>query len=243
MTTTSNLRPDRSDLREGQSSPMALCGKAMVADLAGVLWWPGQSTLIVADLHLEKGSSYAARGQMLPPYDTRATLTKLAAALDQYEPKTVIALGDSLHDTRAAARLSTDDLNILSILQEDRRWIWVTGNHDPAIAPILGGDVRDEMTIDGITFRHEPRGGHVTHEVAGHLHPVARLSIHGHTIRRPCFVGNGRRLVMPAFGSLTGGLNVLDDAFMPVFGNDGLSVWMMGHDGIYPVATRFLRGD
>jgi DNA ligase-associated metallophosphoesterase len=234
---------DADDLRDGKTAPLSLCGKSMVANMAGALWWPGQSTLVVADLHLEKGSSHAERGQMLPPYDTKATLTKLAALLDEYEPKTVIALGDSLHDKRAAHRLSDENLAILGMLQEDRSWVWVTGNHDPAIAPELGGDVCPEIAIDGIAFRHEPRAGHVTHEVAGHLHPAAKLAIHGHRVRRPCFVGNGRRLILPAFGVLTGGLNVLDEAYVPVFGNDGLAVWMLGHDGVFPVATRFLEAD
>jgi uncharacterized protein len=243
MPASMTLRTDARDLRDGKSCPIALCGKAMIADLSGALWWPGQSTLVVGDLHLEKGSSYAVRGQMLPPYDTKATLTKLAGVLDQYDARTVIALGDSLHDRHADERLTDENRKILSILQEDRRWIWVTGNHDPAIAPELGGEVHADIVIDGISFRHEPRAGHVTHEVAGHLHPAAKLTIQGHTLRRPCFVGNGRRLVLPAFGALTGGLNVLDDAFQPVFGNDGLHVWVMGHDGIYPIATRFLRGD
>ena len=244
------LKSERLDLRDGNASAISVSGKSFVADLSGALYWPGQKTLIVADLHLEKGSASAARGRgMLPPYDTRETLLRLAEAIDRYEPARVIALGDSLHDTAGAERMSGDDLTILQMLQEDRAWLWVTGNHDskighdPLIARRLGGSVVDEIVIDGLVLRHEPRAGRITHEIAGHLHPAARLSMYGHTIRRPCFVGNGRRLVVPAFGAFTGGLNVMDEAFAPLFGNDGFSVWMMGQEGLYPVATRMLRGD
>ena len=139
--------------------------------------------------------------------------------------------------------MAAEDLQILHIMQEDREWIWLTGNHDPDIAPALGGRVRGEFAIGGIALRHQPSPGCVTHEIAGHMHPAARLSMYGYSIRRPCFVGNGRRLVMPAFGAFAGGLNVLDDAFQPLFGNGGLAVWMLGQEGLYPVATRFLCGD
>jgi uncharacterized protein len=238
-----NFKPERFDLADFSSQPLSICGKSFIADQSGVLYWPGHKTLIVADLHLEKGSSFAARGQMLPPYDTRQTLLKLSTAIDKYEAETVIALGDSLHDGGAAARISAPDMDVLRIMQDDRHWIWVTGNHDPAIPRVFGGTVADELEIDGITLRHAPRSVRVTHEIAGHLHPAARLSVHGNSIRRPCFVGNGLRLVLPAFGAFTGGLNILDDAFLPLFGSDGLSVWMRGEEGLYPVASRQLKGD
>jgi uncharacterized protein len=139
--------------------------------------------------------------------------------------------------------MSRDDLDVLRIMQDDRRWIWVTGNHDPEIPKRLGGEVADDIQLDGLTLRHAPSATRTTHEIAGHLHPAARLSVYGNSIRRPCFVGNGLRLVMPAFGAFTGGLNVLDDAFAPLFGTDGLSVWMLGEEGLYPVASRQLKGD
>ena len=237
------IAADRFDPRDGATHPFSVCGKAFVADLSGALYWPAENALLVADLHLEKGSAHAARGRMLPPYDTRETLIKLAEAIDRHSPEIVIALGDSLHDNGAAARLSEDDLRVIAMLQEGRRWIWVTGNHDPEIAPQLGGEVLDEITLEGITLRHAPREARVSHEIAGHLHPAARVSLYGHTIRRPCFVGNGRRLVMPAFGAFTGGLNVLDDAFTPLFSPDGLNVIVLGQEGLYPVATRLLRSE
>lgn len=237
------IKPERASLNDYETQGITVCGKPLIADMGGALYWPGEKTLIVSDLHLEKASSFAVRGQMLPPYDTRETLERLAAAIDRYEPARVIALGDSLHEPDAAQRISDEDLQILQILQEDRQWIWVTGNHDRTIADRLGGQVVDAMVIGGLRLQHEPQNGLVTHEIAGHLHPAARLSIYGHTVRRPCFVGNGRRLVMPAFGALTGGLNVLDDAFTPLFGTDGIRVWMLGQEGVYPVATRQLAAD
>jgi uncharacterized protein len=238
-----DFKPERFDLADFSSQALSICGKSFVADQSGALYWPGHKTLIVGDLHLEKGSSFAAKGQMLPPYDTRQTLFKLAAVIDKFEAETVIALGDSLHDRGAAARISDDDMDVLRIMQDDRRWIWVTGNHDPAIPETFGGEVADELKLDGLDLRHAPRNTRVTHEIAGHLHPAARLSVHGNSIRRPCFVGNGLRLVLPAFGTFAGGLNVLDDAFVPLFGADGLSVWMLGEEGLYPVASRQLKGD
>jgi metallophosphoesterase superfamily enzyme len=119
----------------------------------------------------------------------------------------------------------------------------VTGNHDPSIPTRLGGYCTGSITVEGITLRHEPSEGRATHEIAGHLHPAARISLHGYVLRRPCFVGNGLRLVMPAFGAYTGGLNVLDAAFQPMFGTDGVRVWMLGQEGLYPVASRLLLED
>lgn len=237
------LKPERLDAIDFAEQSLSIAGKAFIADMSGALYWPSEDALIVADLHLEKGSSFAARGQMLPPYDTRETLAKLAAAIDRHDAATVIALGDSLHDLAAPDRMDEDARETLRIMQADREWIWVTGNHDPAIPHALGGHVRPELTVEGITLRHEPRPGRVTHEIAGHLHPAARIYLHGYSIRRPCFVGNGLRLVVPAFGTYAGGLNILDEAFEPLFGNDGMSVWLLGQEGLYPVATRILKED
>jgi uncharacterized protein len=239
----SNVRAGGLDLRDDKTHALTICGKVLKADVSGALYWPGERALIVADLHLGKASAAAERGRHLPPYDTRATLLKLAAVLDRFDPAIVVSLGDSLHDPRAAARLEADNLAILHMLQEGRRWIWVTGNHDPVVAPALGGEVCSELTLEGMSLRHEPRPGRITHEIAAHMHPAAKLTTHGQTIRRPCFVGNGRRLVVPAFGALTGGLNVLSPAFGPIFGDDGLHVYVLGEEGLYPIAARLLRDD
>jgi DNA ligase-associated metallophosphoesterase len=197
----------------------------------------------VADLHLEKASSGANRGRLLPPYDTRATLLKLAEAVDRYEAEAIIALGDSLHDSEAADRIPPDDRDLLALIQEERKWVWITGNHDPVIDPRLGGTVMAEIELNGLTLRHAPRQGAITREIAGHLHPAARVSLNRTRLRRPCFVGNGLRLVLPAFGVLTGGLNVLDEAVRTLFGDDGFAVWLLGDEGIYPIATRQLCDD
>lgn len=220
---------------------IAICGKRFVADTSGALFWPAESMLIIADLHLEKGTSGARNGAFLPPYDTRETLMTLAQVIDRYEPERVIALGDSLHDRHAGARLAPECLEVISIMAEGRHWRWITGNHDPVIPSILGGEVSSEVTVAGLTFRHEPAPGRVTHEIAGHMHPAARLSSHGQAIRRPCFVSNGLRLVLPAFGVYAGGLNILDEAFGTIFAGDGLKVWMLGQDRVYAVASRQLR--
>jgi uncharacterized protein len=237
------LTPERLGLSDFSDSPVSICGKAFRAHMSGALFWPSENALIVADLHLEKGSSFAAKGQMLPPYDTSETLSKLVNAIDTYNAATIIALGDSFHDMAATQRIASADLQTLRMLQDDREWIWITGNHDPEIETTLGGHSAPEISVEGIRLRHTPSPSATTHEIAGHLHPAARVVMHGTAIRRPCFVSNGRRLVLPAFGAFTGGLNILDDAFQPIFGNDGMSVWMLGQEGLYPVATRLLRED
>ncbi len=237
------LKPERLDAGDFDEQAISVCGKSFVADSSGALYWPAEDALIVADLHFEKASSYAARGVMLPPYDTHETLVRLADVIDRFEARTVICLGDSFHDSEGIERMSDEDRGTLAILQEDREWIWVTGNHDGGLSEAAGGYVIDEITVEGLTLRHEPRAAKITHEIAGHLHPAAKVSLHGHSLRRPCFAGNGLRLVLPAFGAFTGGLNVLDAAFEPVFGDGGLSVWLLGQEGLYPVASRLLRSD
>lgn len=238
-----SLRPERFELDDGRDLDVSICGKAFRAHMSGALYWPAEDALIVSDLHLEKGSHFASRGQMLPPYDTRETLRRLAEVIDAYGAETVIALGDSVHDGDAAGRIDPSDLETLRIMQDEREWIWVTGNHDPVVDPVFGGTALKSLTVEGITLRHEPRSGAATHEIAGHFHPAARLVLHGTSLRRPCFVSNGRRLIMPAFGAFTGGLNILNDAFEPLIGIDGMSVWMLGQEGVYPVAPRLLRDD
>ena len=222
-------RLDGEDFRE---QPVALCGKVFIAHWSGALYWPAEDALIISDLHL---------GEDTPLTRTHDTLARLAAALDMTPASTVIALGDGL--SMAAGRLAAADLDVLRILQEERDWIWITGDTDRTIAQRLGGHVLEQLTVSGLTLRTVPALGRVTHEIAGHLHPAARVSRRGHTVLRPCFAGNGRRLILPAFGAPSGGLNILDAAFEPLFGHDGMQVWMLGHEGLYPVATRLLRSD
>ena len=222
---------------------IALCGKQFLADRTGALYWPSERALIIADMHLEKASSYAAHGQMLPPYDTRATLMRLADTIDFYETEMIIALGDSFHDIDGPNRMHRQDREVLELIVNDRNWYWLVGNHDPELPTHLGGTILHELELSGLTFRHEPISGPVSHEIAGHMHPAAKLTHQGATLRRPAFVSNRKRMIMPAFGTLTGGLNVMHDAFAPMFGNDGYHVWMLGEESIYPISTRLLRAD
>lgn len=238
-----HLKPERLDVGDFDSHPISICGTSFLAHVSGALYWPSENTLIVADLHLEKASSYAERGVMLPPYDSRETLMRLGEVIDYFGAESVIALGDSFHDCNGCDRLGAEDRETLSIIQDGINWTWVTGNHDPVIGRDVGGTVRREVRLGGVDLRHEPRATATTHEIAAHMHPAAKLALHGYTIRRPCFISNGLRLILPAFGSFTGGLNILDEAYLPLFGNDGFAVWMMGQEGLYPVATRLLRPD
>lgn len=220
-----------------------VCGKLFSTDPAGAIYWQEQNTLIVSDLHLEKGSSGAKKGRLLPPYDSRSTLRRLAAVMDRYDPDRVIALGDSFHDLEAAQRLPRKEADTLAIMQQGREWYWITGNHDPVVPEWLGGIVCPALTIENIKFLHEPRKGSRSHEVAGHLHPAARLTRRGASVRRKCFVSNGTRLIVPAFGAYAGGLNVLDKAFSPIFAEGEFHVWMLGKDRVYPVSKKQLLAD
>ena len=219
-----------------------LCGAQIVPDYRGGLYWPDEKMLIVSDLHFEKGSSFARKGVFLPPYDSRSTLAVVRALCDDWRPETVIALGDSLHDGEAEERLSDDDRDGIRALTRAHDWIWILGNHDPEPPKDLGGRVRHEVIQGPLTFRHEPQPLPLAGEVAGHLHPCARVHVSGRRIRRRCFVTDGRRLVMPAMGAYTGGLNVLDAAYAPLF-QDRFATWVLGKDQVYPIARNSLIAD
>ncbi|WP_371877307.1 ligase-associated DNA damage response endonuclease PdeM [Alsobacter ponti] len=210
-------------------------GRDFVADPSGALVLPEESALLVADLHLEKGSAFAERGQMLPPYDSRQTLAALSLVLLRYRPRTVIVLGDSLHDRRALRRIAPDDLASLSAMQVGADWIWLTGNHDPVIPAALGGEMRASATLGGVTLRHEPGPAGAGPEIAGHLHPAGKVRLSGRSVRRRCFVSDGARCVMPAFGAYAGGLNLLDAAFRPLF-PAGFTAHMLGEARVYAIA-------
>jgi uncharacterized protein len=225
---------------ESMGNLIVLAGVPLLADCSGALYWPGQGLLAVADLHLEKGSSFAARGQLLPPYDTAATLARLARLVAHYAPRVVVAVGDSFHDGDGPARLSREDRDNLLTLQRGRDWIWLTGNHDPEPAANIGGVFHAEFGLGGLTFRHLPAGS--PGEISGHLHPVARLSHRGRTVSRRCFAADESRMVMPAFGAFTGGLNIRDAAFADLFGTLAFTAHMLGEDRLYAfTAKRCLR--
>ena len=211
---------------------IGLGGLEFVPDLSGALYLPELATLLVADLHLEKGTSLARRGVHLPPYDTRESLAQLEAVIAAAAPARLIFLGDSFHDGDARARIDADDLARLRRLTARLDTIWITGNHDPAPPEDIGGRVVSEVALGPVTLRHAPRAlPSGSYEIAGHLHPAAAVVSRGHRIRCRCFVADSKRIIMPAFGSYTGALNVLSDAF------DGLledySVWMIGGSAIH----------
>jgi len=212
-----------------------VAGVTMLADLSGALVWEEQHLLVVSDLHLEKGSSFALRGVLLPPYDTVATLGRLAAVIARYDPRMVIALGDSFHDRDAHARLSDADRAALTALQTGRDWIWISGNHDPALPGDLGGMVANEVAIGRIAFRHEPTGAFG--EIAGHLHPKARVATRGRAMERRCFASDGERAVMPAFGAYAGGLSIRDAAFAKIFQSLGFMAHLLGDNRLHAIAA------
>ena len=225
-----------------KQASLALAGAVFVADPSGALVWPAQSVVVVADLHLETGSALARRGTLLPPYDTRTTLSRLEAVLARWTPRQVISLGDGFHDDRASLRLCAEDRARLQRLLAAQDWLWLAGNHDPGPPLGLGGRVAAEAVIAGITFRHRPATVTGGGEVAGHLHPSASLTVRGRRLSRRCFVADDRRLLLPAFGSYTGGLDVLDPAIAALFAG-GFHATLLGEQRLHPFPHHRLEQD
>ncbi|MEO1016354.1 MAG: ligase-associated DNA damage response endonuclease PdeM [Pseudomonadota bacterium] len=205
-------------------------GHELVLDREGVLYWPSERILVVADLHMEKGSALARRGALLPPYDTVVTLQKLEAIRKAYEPITVVSLGDGFHDGRGPKSLSLDVFDQLTRVMRGVQWCWITGNHDPLIPLELGGAAIASLDVAGLRFRHEPQAE--TGEVAGHLHPKARVSGRSRKVSRPCFATDNSHLLMPAFGWYAGGLNVLNKAVNCLFPT-GFDAYLLGDKRLY----------
>jgi uncharacterized protein len=214
---------------------LTLAGVSLVADPAGAMYWPEENLLVVADLHLEKGSAFAARGVLLPPYDTATTLARLGRLIERYAPRLVVALGDSFHDGGGPARMAETNRAMLTALQRGRDWLWIAGNHDPDPAENIGGRFADVLALGALIFRHEPSQQRSDGEIAGHLHPQARVSRRGRSVSRRCFASDGKRLVMPAFGAYAGGLNVRDRAILSLFGTLSFTAHMLGADRLYAV--------
>lgn len=231
------------DLVRAGGEAIAISGMRAVCDQRGALHFPDIDLLVVSDLHLEKGSSFARRGRLIPPYDTAATLLRLASVVEDYAPKTIISLGDSFHDGEGAARLPDPFRDSLVGIMKGRDWFWVAGNHDPDAPDDLPGETVQELAVGGLVFRHEPSKGYAEGEVAGHLHPCARIVQRGRSVRRRCFAGDGSRLVMPAFGSFTGSLNVLDRAYKGMFRSGAPTAYMIGTSRVYAIAGALLRPD
>ena len=210
-------------------------GVAALCDPLGALYLPDAGILVVSDLHLEKGAAFARRGMLLPPYDTLATLTVLAAVISRYNPKLVVSLGDNFHDRVGSQHLPEEFRSLIVTMARGREWIWINGNHDPDGTVDLPGHSVDEMHYGGLTFRHEPKAGRYAGEIAGHLHPSATVRRREKSVRRPCFATDGARLLMPAFGVMTGGLDLRHKAMAGLFEPESLIAHLLGRDRIYSV--------
>lgn len=207
---------------------------------SGALYWHARQTLLVADLHFEKMASFARRGQMLPPYDTAMTLSRLEFDLRRTGAKRLLSLGDTFHRADASSLLTNSDRMRLDSITESIDCTWLSGNHDPA-PHAIGGTCLPELELDGLTFSHEPRRGK-NGLISGHLHPAARVAMAGRTARSACFVHDNRLMILPAYGSSTGALNILSPAFAGLLNWSSVEVTMLGRDRTYPVPARRLVG-
>ncbi len=213
-------------------------GELLLCDHLGALYWPAQNCLIVSDLHLEKGAAMAVRGFMIPPYDSNTTFARLEECLSRWKPEAVICLGDSFHREDSADNLERQLHDKITGLTHAYQWVWITGNHDPEIPGHLGGRSVDEIHVGPVVFRHEQRELGRAGEISGHLHPAASISRHGKIIRRRCFVSDGKRLIMPAFGAYTGGLDLKHEAFAKLLNNSKLQIWMLGAERVYEICAK-----
>ncbi len=221
---------------------LELAGVEALLRPSGGLWLEAERTLVVADLHLEKGSAYAARGQLLPPYDSRETLARLTAEAAKLAPRRVVLLGDTFHDPAAERRLADEGARALAAIARVSELVWIVGNHDEDGPRGLPGEVVAVARVAGLDLAHEPAGAPRHGEVAGHLHPCAKVKSRVGAVRRRCFVTDGARIVLPAFGAFAGGLNVLDAAFAPLFVRSPLAV-VLGERRAHAVGWAQLRPD
>jgi uncharacterized protein len=187
--------------------PLSFAGHALQALPSGALFWPARRALLVADLHFEKASWFAKRGQMLPPYDSIATLHELTALVERVRPAELWCLGDSFHDSAGCERLPERARTMLLALTGALRWYWITGNHDRVLVDHCGGEIVPEAVVDGLVLRHQAEPADPRPELSGHFHPKLRLKLRGRQVARRCFVATGHKLILPAFGALTGGLD------------------------------------
>jgi len=213
--------------------PFSFAGETFFATADGALFWPSQSAVLVADLHLEKASWFARLGQFLPPYDSHATLTAVAAAVEQTGATRLFCLGDSFHDSFGCDRLPASARALLTELTTRLDWTWIVGNHDPGIADHCGGRIAREVEIGGIVLRHEAVPGDPRPEMSGHYHPKFRVHLRGRLVSRRCFVVSPTKLIFPAFGALTGGLDAHHPEILRSVGADAAA--------LVPVSDRLLR--
>ena len=208
-------------------------GHDLTALPQGALFWPARRALLVADLHLEKASWFAKSGQMLPPYDSIATLADLTAIVAATDAAEIWCLGDSFHDQAGCDRLPAEARALLTALTQRTRWTWITGNHDPGIADHCGGEIVEEAEVDGLLLRHEADPSESRPELSGHFHPKLRIHLRGRLVSRRCFVATERKLILPAFGALTGGLDAHHPEIVRAVGE--------GAEALVPVQDRLLR--
>jgi DNA ligase-associated metallophosphoesterase len=208
-------------------------GHALMALAQGALFWPARRALLVADLHLEKASWFAQGGQMLPPYDSIATLADLSALAAATGAQEIWCLGDSFHDAHGCDRLPAEARGLLTALTAATRWTWIVGNHDPGFADHCGGEIVEEAEVDGLILRHEADRAETRPELSGHFHPKLRIAHRGRLVSRRCFVATATKLILPAFGSLTGGLDAHHPEIVRAVGS--------GAQALVPVRDRLLR--
>jgi DNA ligase-associated metallophosphoesterase len=213
--------------------PFSFAGETFEATAGGALFWPSQEALLVADLHLEKASWFARLGQFLPPYDSHATLTALAGEVERTGARRLYCLGDSFHDRFGCDRLPADARALLTDLTSALDWTWIVGNHDPGFADHCGGRIAEEIEIAGVILRHEAVRSETRPEISGHFHPKLRLRLKGRQVSRRCFVKSATKIIMPAFGSLTGGLDAHHPEIMGSVGGSAAA--------LVPVSDRLLR--
>lgn len=224
------------------SARTVVSGVEVVCDPLGALFLPETRLLVVSDLHLEKGAAFARRGMMLPPYDTLATLKVLEAVIARHDPAIVVSLGDNFHDRVGSAHLPEVFRARIAAMARGRDWIWINGNHDPDGTVGLPGQSADELHHAGLAFRHEPSLLSPAGEIAGHLHPAATVVRREKAVRRACFATDGNRLLMPAFGLMSGGLDLRHKAMAGLFDRRNLVAHMLGRDRIYSVRFANLMG-
>jgi DNA ligase-associated metallophosphoesterase len=213
--------------------PFSFAGETFFASPEGALHWPAENALLVADLHLEKASWYARLGQLLPPYDSHATLTALARLVEESKVRRLYCLGDSFHDQFGCDRLPADARAALLDLTGRLEWTWILGNHDPGFADHCGGRLVEEAEVRGILLRHEAVRGDSRPEISGHFHPKYRVSLKGRHVSRRCIVASDSKLILPAFGTLTGGLDASHPEILKQVGT--------GAAALVPLQDRLLR--
>jgi uncharacterized protein len=222
------------------AAPLHLAGERLMLDPEGAVYWPDGALLAVSDLHLEKGSSLARHGMLLPPFDSKTTLDRLVPLLRRWSARTLVAMGDSFHDAAGHRRLPPGEAARLRAIASSLRLVWVRGNHDPKPPDSLGGECAESLRAGKLTFRHQAEQNAGPGEICGHLHPKATITARGSRVSRPCFVADARRLMLPAFGAYAGGLEVGDPAITALFPRGG-RVFLLGRERLFSFALAAAR--